>query len=380
MWLVTLYPDANRDEFIAWMKAYGFAFKEFEFIPLVFEVEEPFDHKAIKMIEDGEWRQSRPAARQTITVQPDLQGPDNWALARVIRRNRPWVFDRSFTGINSFFEAGLDGSGVDIYVVDSGFNTSHVEITGRATNVSDHTSGNANVDQHGHGTACSSLASGVNLGMARGSLLWSFRCFDSTNTGQTSWTVSAINAAIAHYNGRSALNRAAVMNLSLTGGAATGVAATSAVQAGIVVIAAAGNDNIDCVDISPASATGILCVGGINTHDGPYYYSTDGTNWGTQVDILSPSFGVRVADYTGNSSYRIGRGTSYGCAFATGVVACLLTGKPRLTQAQVATVRQFVIDTATTGRFKEGPTPGPLPDRIIYIDPSLISSPISFVG
>ena len=61
-------------------------------------------------------------------------------------------------------EAGIDGRGVTIAMVDSGINIAHKAFTGRIVAVNDITcSGNIDVitDQNGHGTLCASIACGV---------------------------------------------------------------------------------------------------------------------------------------------------------------------------------------------------------------------------
>ena len=78
-----------------------------------------------------------------------------------------------------------DGSGITIYVIDSGFLHTHVDFGGRATNLwdFDHAGGN---DCNGHGTHCGGTAGGNIYGVAKKATLKSVRVIGCTGSGL--WT------------------------------------------------------------------------------------------------------------------------------------------------------------------------------------------------
>ena len=332
-------------------------------------------HPAVLAVEDAD-APLRGAGSNSGTIGDDLSG-FNWGLARIVRRSAPWNTGRIRTPFPTYFRSVRDGTGVDIYVIDSGLRETHAEITGRATNVYDYYSGAQAA--HYHGTACASLAAGGTVGPARGALLWSFRCLDANNVATSLAVTTAMGQALSHYQGRSATGRPAVVNLSLSAaGTAHDAAAGDLIDAGMVVVAAAGNDQLD-LDVesrTPAEATDVLCVGGLGMADLPYYSSGYGTSYGASVAVLAPAQDLQLADIDSDSDYRVASGTSYGCAMATGVVACMLQGHARLTtRAEVQAVRAKVIANATTGKFTAQSQwgIGTLPDKILYLDPDAAS-------
>ncbi len=122
---------------------------------------------------------------------------------------------------------------------------------------------------------------------------------------------------------------------------------------------------------APFTADAIV-AGGSGMADIPYYHSIDGTNFGTEVDILAPGQAIRLAAATvaGVGDYQTRRGTSISCPFVAGVVACMLEGHNRLTtRAQVQAVRTKLLANATAGKIRSAFGLTPLPDKILYLDP-----------
>jgi len=136
----------------------------------------------------------------------------NWGLMRCIHNNDPFEIQ---TSLNSNFDYNLDGSGVDIIMVDSGVEAGHPEFAINA----DGTGGSRVVDfnwaslgvsgcptgasiggylgdSDGHGSNCASIAAGNTCGWAPGAAIYSIRIFSgsSIRTGQY---LSAINSDVA---------------------------------------------------------------------------------------------------------------------------------------------------------------------------------------
>ncbi|HEV8003907.1 MAG TPA: PatA/PatG family cyanobactin maturation protease [Planctomycetaceae bacterium] len=91
--------------------------------------------------------------------------------------------------------------------------------------------------------------------------------------------------------------------------------------AGVLIVAAAGNDGCDCLHV-PAALPCVLAVGAMRWDGTPL----DGSNWGSiyrTQGILAPGVDIPVADPHGGIELRTG--TSYATAIVSGVVALLLS-------------------------------------------------------
>lgn len=301
----------------------------------------------------------------------------SWPIARIIRRNKPWPNRIKFP-FSTFYKASRNGEGVSVYFIDSGTRASHSEFGGRATNVADYTAeGNPN-DTYHHGTSTGSAAIGNTVGTARGASLYSFKVFDSSGGSTQTIIINALGGALSHYNAR---EFPAVLNMSLTTGHTTALseAITDLVDAGVVILAAAGNDMNDVSTNFPAAYDNVIAVGGISMVDEPYYAMTFGTAHGFGVDICAPSQRVRLANFAGDDEHWLRDGTSLAVAFTTGVVACMLEGHSKLTSAEDVTfVKNKLLENAATGIINPPNYNGILlPDRILYLDPT-IAAPESF--
>src|SRR5439155_6733849 len=129
-------------------------------------------------------------------------------------------------------------------------------------------------DDNGHGTHVAGIAAALTnnnqtgiAGLAFNSPILPVKTLDSTGTG----SYAAISSAIAWV----ASHGAKVINLSLGGYAYSSTlcdAVTSAVQAGVLVVAAAGNDNTS-QPLYPAACPGAVGVAATDTSDGKASFS-----------------------------------------------------------------------------------------------------------
>ena len=144
---------------------------------------------------------------------------------------------------------------------------------------------------------------------------------------------------------------AKVLNLSLGGSGACDTAMQTAVNAalakGSVVVVAAGNDNQNASNFSPASCSGVITVAATSQTGQKAYYS----NYGATVEIAAPG-GDRYVDTMvlstlnsgitgpGSGSYANYQGTSMATPHVAGLVSLMLSVNPNLTPAQVLTLLQ----------------------------------------
>ena len=161
-------------------------------------------------------------------------------------------------------------------------------------------------------------------------------------------------------------NPAQIINLSLggTGGgiggscdASTQQAVDDAIAAGVVVVAAAGNDDANAETFSPANCDGVIAVGATNGSGTKASFS----NWGPTVDLSAPGTSILSLYNTGtkaagSSSYASLDGTSMASPHVAGVAALMLEANPLLTPAEV---EQMLEDSASA--FASTPTCGVAP-------------------
>lgn len=135
----------------------------------------------------------------------------NWGLLRSTRPTNPFA---SSTAVSTAFTYNLDGTGVDIIVIDSGVEANHPEFAVNA----DGTGGSRVVDfnwaslgvpgtpssssiggylgdSDGHGSNCASIAAGNTCGWASGAAIYSIRIFTGWDI-TTGATLGAINSDI----------------------------------------------------------------------------------------------------------------------------------------------------------------------------------------
>lgn len=182
----------------------------------------------------------------------------------------PRVWDRPAPGGGK-----ATGKGVTVAVVDSGVDYTHPDLGGGIGEghkvVAGHDFVNNDddpMDDNAHGThvagiiAAKAAEPGGVTGAAPDARLLAYKVMDADGYGDTSTIVAGIEAAIDPANP----HRADVINLSIGGpGDGTdplGLAASAAVDAGVVVVAAAGNEGPGPGTVgSPAAARGVLAVG-----------------------------------------------------------------------------------------------------------------------
>jgi serine protease len=148
-------------------------------------------------------------------------------------------------------------------------------------------------------------------------------------------------------------NVAKVINISLGGTGScdntTQNAINSAVSRGTSVIVAAGNENMNAANSTPANCSGVVTVASVNRSGGRSYFS----NFGASVEVAAPGGDMRTSASNGilstlntgtttpgSDTYAFYQGTSMATPHVVGVVALMLSVKPTLTPAQVTSILQ----------------------------------------
>ena len=257
----------------------------------------------------------------------------SWGLDRVDALTTP--LDDKYSWTNS-------GTGTIVYVIDTGVYSAHGDFGGRV--VSGYTAiadGRGTEDCHGHGTHVAGTVAGRNYGVAKTATIVAVRVLDCTGSGYSSGVVAGINWVTANHPGGPA-----VINMSLGGGANSAIdsAVTDAVNAGIVVVVAAGNSSADACSYSPARVPGAITIGATDIRDARASYS----NFGSCVDMWAPGTQITSAWISGNTATNTISGTSMASPHVAGLAARVLSMNPALTPTDVNARLVQKNSTATT--------------------------------
>jgi subtilisin family serine protease len=281
---------------------------------------------------------------QEYTINTTQSGA-TWGLDRIDQRNRP---------LNGTYVYNWTGSGVRAYVIDTGIRTTHTQFGGRAAVSADFVGDGRNgQDCNGHGTHVAGTIGGSTYGVAKSVQLRAVRVLNCQGSGTTSGVISGVNWVAA--------NRVlpAVANMSLGGGASSALdsAVNSAINAGVTFAVAAGNENQNACNVSPARTAAAITVGSTTSTDARSSFS----NWGTCVDIFAPGSSITSAWASSDTATNTISGTSMATPHVAGVAALYLQGH---TTASNATVRNALVNGATTNVITGAGTGSP--NRLLY--------------
>ena len=266
-----------------------------------------------------------------------------WGLDRIDQRNRP---------LSGTYTYNWTGSGVRVYVIDTGIRTSHTQFGGRASNVFDAFGGNGQ-DCNGHGTHVSGTVGGSTYGVAKSALLRGVRVLDCNGSGSTSGVIAGVDWVTQNH-----INPA-VANMSLGGGASSALdnAVNSLSNSGVPVAVAAGNSNANACNSSPARAANAITTGSTTSTDARSSFS----NFGTCLDIFAPGSSILSAWFSSDTATATLSGTSMASPHVAGVAALYKQANP---SASATTVRNAIVNNATVNVITNVGTGSP--NRLLY--------------
>ena len=287
---------------------------------------------------------------------------------------------------------GVDGSGVGVAIVDSGVTSWHDDLgSDRVVQFVDFVGSQpVAYDDYGHGTHVAGIiagsgydSDGARRGIAPGATLVVLKVLDGEGNGYISNVIAALDYAVAH---RAEFN-IRVVNLSVASGVYESfntdpltLAAKRAVEAGIVVITAAGNFGQDAngraqygAVTAPGNAPWVLTIGA-SSHNGTVTraddvvaaFSSRGPSYidnAAKPDLVAPGVGIEsLADSssllfsthpgarlwgtadTVTEPYLSLSGTSMAAPVAAGTVALMLQVNPKLTPNLVKAILQYTAE------------------------------------
>ena len=275
--------------------------------------------------------------------------PDRKFQLQLTQNNAPWSIDRldqPALPLNGSFTSNDLGAGVKVYIMDTGISTNHLDFTGRlAAGYTFYQDGNGTNDCNGHGTHVAGSAVGTTYGAAKQATAIPVRVINCDGTG----TISSVMAGLNWIAQNTFVGEPAVVNMSI-GGAANSTldnAVTSLSQQGLLFVVAAGNDNQNACNYSPARVPLAITVAASNRND-QWPSNPAFSNFGSCVDVIAPGVDV-VSAYIGEASSAAQKsGTSMAAGVASGVAAIQMTFGHQTPQAIDAALKTVGVSGAIT--------------------------------
>ena len=250
----------------------------------------------------------------------------------------PWYFEQLYLEQWALPLMGFDaahavtnGAGVTIAVIDTGVETDHPDLAGHLVDGYDELNDTATVadpvggPDSGHGT----FVAGLIALAAPDARIMPIRALDPQGQGDEVDVASAIYYAVDH--------GANIVNLSLGSyqdSATMDAAVAYAEQHGVVVVAAAGNDNTARPQY-PAATSGVVAVAATDRSDLKATFS----NYGRYITVSAP--GTELYSAYDDGGYAFGDGTSFAAPLVSAVAGLVWAAHPELDSSGV--VRSLVV-------------------------------------
>ncbi|MFX1519557.1 MAG: S8 family serine peptidase [Promethearchaeota archaeon] len=258
----------------------------------------------------------------------------------------------SIIGADALWALGIDGSGITIAVVDTGIDDTHPDLNGKVIAKKSFVQGEDTQDYDGHGTHVAGIVAGTGVassgkykGIAPGASLINSKALDKTGAGTVSDVIKGIEWAS---------DKADIICLSLGAPGSPNdplaQAVNTAVEKGIVVCAAVGNDGDlgYLTAMTPSIASKAISVGATvgDLEMAPFSSKGFAPDGRSDPDIVAPGYQITSAASSKITSadYITWSGTSFSTPMIAGAAALLLDADSNLTPEGV---KAALLESAT---------------------------------
>ncbi len=300
--------------------------------------------KHLPLVQGAAVRLPGPAAERALAGRPGVVRVEPDLVVRAVGKTPPpqppqvlpWGVDRIDAELAW---AGATGAGVKVAILDTGIDLTHPDLA-------DNIAGGYNAvnprkapkDGNGHGTHVAGIVAAANnslgvVGVAPAASLYAVKVLADSGFGWLSDIIEGIDWSIR--NGMQVIN----MSLGTSSDSQTfHDAVTAAYNAGITLVAAAGNDGPADNSVNyPARYPEVIAVAATDQSDNLASFSSRGP----EVDLAAP--GVSIYSTYKGSSYATLSGTSMAAPHVTGTAALVLQAHPGLGPEAV---RSHLVSTA----------------------------------
>jgi hypothetical protein len=301
-----------------------------------------------------------------------------WNANRISHRNfsrgyeeGPWVHDLHL------------GTGVQVYVLDTGINTQHPGFAGSTVIFGgDFVSSNTRLardrsqhvpvttDNQGHGTMCAGVIAGKH-GLAPQASTVAVRIADDSNRSACDDVVAGVEWVLSQ-PGPNNLKVISLSHYGFSGTPDVNSALVAAVNRGVHVVVCAGNDGGNACDVQPSNAPDVITVGSINGYNAiPQFGTTDtdgnqeleGSNVGKCVTVFAPGSKVPTL-YAKNEDSEYAY-FSWGTSVATPQVAAVVANQlSKVGPVSPKEMKNWIVEEATKDQI-EGELKGS-PNLIVF--------------
>lgn len=260
----------------------------------------------------------------------DVEYNPGWGLDRIDQRVLPFDFAFNYSD---------NGSGVNVYILDSGILPTHVELQGRVVPAYNAVHDNTPINQcNGHGTGVAGVVGSTTYGVAKNVTLQDVRILPCTGYGTVSDLISGVDWVARH------AIRPAVANMSVTTTLSQSVndAVAAGIASGVTFVVSAGNDSSDACLASPSGVPQAIVVGATNNMDS----RTSWSNFGSCVDLFAPGETISTIWNGTDTTTTYAAGTSFSSPFVAGISALYLEQHPNALPAEV---QAAIVSNASPG-------------------------------
>jgi subtilisin family serine protease len=335
-YIIDFVNTATEEDISAYLNSFGGSitkrFNAFEKVVLVESSVVPPEDALVEHIKNDMDDTNHIKLLTTVPIQyPTL--PTEGSKTVDISDQKNWWKVYSGSSVNledTSFQLPLSGAGAVVYLLDSGIKSDHPDFQGADIEylyslTEDFT------DRKGHGTALASVIVGNSCGITNAKLKV-VKLFDTEVPTKLSDFLGALDAV---YTDFTAINAYGVMNCSWS--IARNEYIESKMQtifrAGVQIVVAAGNDNSDIGNVTPAAMPESIVVGAYNASLLPCDFSnytgtsaisvTSGSTNGGALSGWAPGENIHIA--TLNGEFGIAGGTSIAAAIHSAIIAYNVT-------------------------------------------------------
>lgn len=275
-------------------------------------------------------------------IEPDYE-------VEALEETVPWGISR--IEASSVHAAGYNGTGVNVSVIDTGIDYTHPDLAKNYKGGWDFVNNDNNpMDDNGHGTHCAGVIAAVDndegvIGVAPGANLYALKVLNRQGSGTISNIISAIEWSID--------NNIKIISMSLGSdyySLTLKSACDNAETAGILLVAAAGNDYdaavSDTVDY-PGGYGSVIAVAATEDQNNRAWFSSTGP----AVELAAPGVNIYSTYWSRGSTYKNLSGTSMACPHVAGTAALVWAAHPELNNYGVrAKLANTATDLGASGR------------------------------